>query len=222
VLDPAVFLGLDAVSAALTLAVAVYFARLWSVTRQPLHLLFSLGIALVGASFATVTASTFDLGRSPEIWDHLRIAGQVGGALVIMFAYASARATGRAKPLQSLGFAAAGLSLLFAILYFAIPPAFVFQTRSDFIVAHSVMGIAWAVTAVLALGGPSVAGRERLLVPGAFVCFAFSKYTWLLVDVADAGLAPFIYPWRFAGILLMIAAIMLPARRPKEADARSS
>jgi hypothetical protein len=212
---------LDAVSAVLTLAVAAYFLRLWSGTRHPLHLLFSLGLALVGASYTTVSASAFDLGHTPEGWDQLRIAGQVGGALVIFFAYTSARSS-NGRPYLALGYAAAGLSLLFAILYFAIPPVFTFpDMRTALVISHFVTTFAWLASAVLAVSSVSGWGPDRLLVPMAFVAFAVSKYSWLLQDISgDPILIPYIYPWRFLGIVLLLAALLLPRHLSHPEDMR--
>ncbi|HUR69459.1 MAG TPA: hypothetical protein VM370_09450 [Candidatus Thermoplasmatota archaeon] len=206
---------LDLLSAALTLVIALGFARLWTRSRRALHLLFALGMGLVGASFIVVGPSAFDIGEAPDLWDHLRLAGQTGGVLTILAAYWSSRATGQANPRTAIGFVLATMTILYALLYFVVPPAFTLPTRQmDFVVAHSIMAIAWAGCAYLALrrGGPPYT-TERLLVPGAFLAFAVSKYSWLIIDIADdPGLAPLVYPWRFMGIFLMLLAFVLPPR----------
>src|ERR1051325_745964 len=113
--------GLDATSALLALGVAAFFLRVYAETRTSLHLLFGIGLALVGATFATTTARHFDLGGDPNVYDHLRIAGQLGGALVVLFAYAGARTKGSPSAWLAVGWAAAVLSVFFELTYGALP-----------------------------------------------------------------------------------------------------
>jgi hypothetical protein len=63
---------------------------------------------------------------------------------------------------------------------------------------------------------PSLLARPRLdraLVPAAFLAWAATKYTWLLVDLSGAlQLVPFVYAWRFLAIGLLLAALLVPTR----------
>lgn len=212
-------IGLDAASALLTLGVAAFFLRVYLATRTSLHLLFALGLALVGATFATTTASRFDLGGDPGLYDHIRIAGQLGGALVVLFAYAGARARGSPRPWVAIGLAAAALSVFFGLLLVALKLP---TRREDFAVAHAVMALAWAAAAWMAARGSfSLVASRRGLVPAAFALFALSKYTWFVVEAgrADDAMALLVYPWRFAAIALLLAALVVAPRAKEARDA---
>lgn len=206
--------GLDATSALLTLGVAAFFLRVYAGTRASLHLLFALGLALVGATFATTAASHFDLGGAPSLYDHARIAGQMGGALVVLFAYAGARSRGSPRVWIAVGWAAVALSLFFGLIYLAFP-----TRRQDFAFAHAVMALAWAGAAWMAARGSlSLVASRRFFVPAAFALLAVSKYTWFVVEAgqADDAMTLLVYPWRFLAIGLLVAALVV-APRPQEA-----
>lgn len=209
-------LVLDAVSAALGLAVALFFLRAWRTSGDGRHLLFAIGLLLVGASFLTVTASEFDLGSPTGAWDALRLAGQTGGALVVLLTYVAARED-RPRSFLVLGGAAAILSAVAALVLIALPPAGELPSGPAlFAVAHLVQTACWAGTATLAgrnwWRDPSA---SRFLVPAAFASFALSKYTWLILDLEqDERLAFLVYPWRLLALSLLLVA--LRGRPPRE------
>ena len=55
----------------------------------------------------------------------------------------------------------------------------------------------------------------RALVPLGFLCWAFSSYTWIFIDVGNAsrflGVA---YAWRFAALGFVLWAMVRRPRRP--------
>jgi hypothetical protein len=225
-LDTTWLVALDAISALLTLGVAAFFFRIYATTRISLHLLFALGLVLIGATFATTTASHFDLGGDPDIYDHLRIAGQLGGAFVVLFAYVGARTKGSRSPWIAVGLAAVALSVFFNVVYFVLPPALTFPGRQqDFAIAHAVMAVTWATSAWLAgRGSFSLARSGAGFVPAAFALFAMSKYTWFIVEAGSASdaMVLLVYPWRFTAIAFLIAAVTLAPRMPQEAEHAAS
>lgn len=212
--------GLDAASAIMTVVVAAYFLRIYWTTRVDLHLLFGLGLLLVGASFATTAASHFDLGGDPDAYDLLRIAGQLGGAFVVLFAYIGARSERRRSPWVALGLAAVALSVFFIVLYLAAPRARFPPREQDFAIAHAVLFVTWGMNAWLAgQGSFRIARSGAGFVPAAFALFALSKYTWFLVEVGQAADATvfLVYPWRIGAIAFLLSALVLAPRAPKEA-----
>jgi hypothetical protein len=216
---PAAFVLLDSAAALLTLVVAAFFLRVSSITRSSQHLLFGVGFALVGVGYVGVSVSQFDLAQPLGSWDGLRIAGQLGGALVLLSAYVSHRRHGSPRVWVALGWAAAGVSAVGALLFWALPP---FAQWPGFDQAlpllHGLMFLAYAACAVLAARGalqqPSL---DRALVPAAFLAWAATKYTWMIVDLlprTDTAytIAWLVYAWRFLAIALLLAAIGLGAR----------
>ena len=113
---------LDFVACALTLFVAGFFAVTWRRLGNSLHLLFAVGFGLVALGYTGVFTSEFELTRKGELWDAVRFAGHTGGALVIAFAYMSARQHGTARPWRVLGWSIAALGILMVLLYLAVPP----------------------------------------------------------------------------------------------------
>jgi len=217
---PAVALvSLDVAAAVLTGLVALFFGRTWRRTDDSLHLLFGVGFGLIALSFLAVSTSQFDLARPGEDWDAMRIAGQTGGALVLVFAYLSARRSGTARPWQVLGWLVAAALALFAGLYWAAPPYAALPTLYEsFATAHAVQFAAYIGCAVMAFAGYRAApSTDRALVPAAYLAWAFSKYTWFAIDVTGSEVVvPLVFAWRFAAIGLLLLAVALPARRSRE------
>jgi len=217
----ALFVGLDVVSALLTLALGALLVRTWALTRAPIALLLGVAFILLGASYATVTASQFDLGRSPDLWDELRLAGQTGASLVLFLTYLSSRASRNPVPFRVLAGAVGALTVAVGLLDVVLPSLSArIPERQYFLGAHLVMAMAFGACAFMAARGfgqhPT---RDRALVPLAFLFFAISKYTWFIIDLtrsdAPVGL---IYAWRFAGIALLGFALVRPlAGRPPHA-----
>ena len=115
-----------------------------------------------------------------------------------------------------LAAAAAASGALVAVLYLVVPPAAGLPRLITILpAAHFVQFLAYLVCAVLAGAGlrqsPSL---DHALVPAAFLAYCFSKYTWMLIELADApALVPAIFLWRFLALGLLLAAIVLPMRR---------
>lgn len=218
------FLALDALAAALTLAVVGFFALAWRRTRAPLHLLFATGFGLVALGFLAVSTSEFDLAREAEAWDAWRLASQTCGALVLLFGYLSARRHGAARPLQAVGWAVAAVAVLVLLLYLVVPPtAELPRLDQAFVAAHLVQFLAYVGCVALSLEAyRRLPTAPNALVPAAFLAWSFSKYTWLLIDLSAAhALVPLVFVWRFSAIALLVTAIALPVRRgaPEVADA---
>lgn len=224
-LAPPGSLALDAVAALLTLAVAGFFARIWRATGSALLLLFAVGFGLVGLGYVGVSVGRFDLAQPVGAWDALRVAGQLGGALVLLFAYVSHRVHGSPRPWSVLAWAAAGSSVVVAALFWALPPFASWPAFGQALpILHGLMFLAYAACAALALPGllqhPTL---DRALVPAAFLAWAATKYTWMLIDLmprgAAADFAPLVYVWRFLALGLLLAAIGLGggARRSRAA-----
>jgi hypothetical protein len=207
--------ALDAVTGAATCLVALYFLRIWLGTRREQPLLFCLGLLLTGLGFATVAASHYDLGRNPDLWDQLRLAGQLGGPLVVLFAYVAREGTGWPRFLLVVSSAYFILAVVFAVLFFIVPPAGTFPSVEwTFLPAHAAMTALWSACALLAYRRSREA-RAGALVPLGFVAFALGKYTWFLADLSqDQTIVLLVYPWRVLAIALLLAAIGFPT--PKE------
>jgi hypothetical protein len=210
----ATFVALDAVTALGLAVVAAYFLRIWRATRADTHLLFGLGLLVTAASFLTVAASHYDLGRMPDLWDHARFVGQLGGPIIVLSAYVVRRRGVAARLLVALAWIAVALLVFYAIVIFAIPPVLAMaDVEQSLLVMHAMDVVIWSACAWLAFqGSRRRAPAGRFLVPSAFACFAMSKYSWLLADVArDDALLYFIYPWRVLAVVLLLLAIR-PAR----------
>lgn len=211
-MQPGVLLALDALSAVLTLLVALFFFRLWHASADPKHGLISLGFLVIGGTFPFSAISNLQLAATLDGVDAARLSGQLGGALVIALAYASARVHGESRPLIVLALAILAALAVYAVVI-AIPP--VGSLRGLFPAAHATMVLAYGTCAAFSLA--SVLRRPEatsFLVPGAFLSWALSKYTWLLHDFApDDAIVPFVYVWRFSAIVLLLVAVALPARR---------
>lgn len=207
--------ALDALAALLLLGVAGFFVASWRRSGEPLHLLFAVGFGLVALGISAVFTAQFDLARRFEAWDALRLVGHTGGALVLALAYGSARLHGVARPARVLGWAAAAVAVLVALLYVALPPAFDLPNLADaFAAAHAVQFVAYLACVGLSLEGFRRAPTlENAFVPAAFLAYAFSKWTWLLIDLtADLEVVPFVLLWRFTAIGLLLAAVLSPFR----------
>lgn len=205
----ALLFSLDIVAAIFMAAIAVFFFRIWRDSRDGLHLLYSIGMALIGIGYVTVTASAYELGNA-DVFDRLRIAAQMGGALVIMFAYVAVRDIGHGKPWIVLAWTAAASSYFFLAVFALIPPVFEWKPREiDLALANLALAPIWTVTAVLSAQGALKTNLpRRLFVPAAFFCFAVSKYTWFIIALVDQqNLAIVVYPWRFAAITLLVLAL---------------
>lgn len=215
------FVLLDVLAAVLTLGVVAFFAAAWRRSGAPLHLLFAAGFGLVGAGFLAVSTSQFDLARTGEAWDAFRLATQTGGALTLLLAYLSARRHGAARPLQVLGWLAAAGGLGLLALYLLVPPADALPPLDDaFAFAHAVQFGAFLGCVALSLEAyRRSTGPAGALVPGAFLLWALSKYTWLLIDLTAAqDLVPLVFVWRFGAIALLLLAVGLPARALRRRD----
>jgi hypothetical protein len=210
--DLAVLFDLDVASALLTLLVAVFFGRLAARTGDGLLGLFAAGFALIGVGFVGVSTSQFDTQQPPGAWDGLRIAGQLGGALVLLCSYVSHRVHGSPRPWAVLGGVLAIASGLAAFLFLVVPPFAQWPGLGTVLpVAHALMLACHLACAAMAL--PSLLRQpslDRVLVPAAFLAWAASKYTWLLIDLSrDAELAWFVYVWRYLAIAMLLTAIGL-------------
>ena len=210
---PAAYVALDAVSALTTLIVAGLIFRIWTRLREPIHLLLALGFLLVGLSFFSVGASQFNLADTVAPWDGLRLAGQLGGAAVIFFAYVGRGARLRYPIMIPLGWTTAAATVFIAAA------VWIMQASSRgahydrlFAPAHALMMAFYAgVTALSARRLLRRPALENALVPIAFGSWFLTKYTWLIVDLSgsDAPI-PFVYAWRLAAIACLMAAVLLP------------
>lgn len=163
---PLLYLGLDVASAALTLVVAGFFLLSWRRSGLGLHLLLAVGFLIVGASFSASSTSQFEPEKSAFL-DVVRIGGQTGGALVLVFAYVGARRHGDPRPWATLGWTAAAIFVLVAALFALYPPFNRFPSyRESLIVAHLVQTGAYALCTVLSSSSFRRAPTlEHLLVP---------------------------------------------------------
>lgn len=210
------FQALDLLSAALLAVLVAFFARSWRRSGEPLHLLFAVGFGLIAAGVASVSTSAFDLARPVDAWDALRFAGYSGGAFVLFFAYLSRRRHGVARPARALAWSAAAGALMVVALYFLLPPEAQLPVLADvFALAHAAQLLAFLGCATLALPAFLRAPRlDHALVPAAFLLFALSKYTWLLIDVTGVlQVVPIVFLWRFLGVGLLLLAVGLPSPR---------
>lgn len=213
--------ALDALSGLLLGAVAWRFAAIAHRTRRALPLLFAAGLALLAMSYPTVARSHFDLEGRPA-WDALRIAGQTGGALVVLCAYLTARVFGRARPGLALGWALVALTLVLAILTYVVPPSGTLTaTPGSLAVAHATTALAWMGAAALAGGRLAVDPRpQHALVPAAFAAMALGTVAWLAVDLgSEESLLVVVYVARFLGIGLLLAAVAPRVSAPRIAHA---
>jgi hypothetical protein len=203
----------DIASAALFVAVGTFFLRVWRASGASLDLLVASGFALVGVSYLTTTASEFQLGTT-DAWDYPRIAGQLGGTLVIALAYSGHRRERREKAFWALGWAVALVATLIALLFALRLVGLVPSLRAAFPEAHAAMAVSWAfVAANAARAWARSPAFDSALAPLAFAALAVSKYTWVLIDLStDTSLVPFVYGWRFAALGLLLAALFLPSR----------
>lgn len=204
--------ALDIVSALFMAVVAVQLAWAAVMTRRATPALLAAGLGIVAVTYPTVAASQLDLGRQPDVWDHLRIVGQTGGALVILFAYLSSRRTGHARPLLVVGWTAAAVTLLYAFLFFALQPMGTFPPlQDDLAAAHVLMAIAYALTAGLAASS----GRSPTLVPVAFGGLTLTKIAWIFVDLGarSSVLLYGLYATRLFALGALFIATLPLARR---------
>lgn len=210
-------LALDALSGLLLAYVAYGFVRLAWRRRDSLLLLFAAGIAILAVSYPAVSASQFDFGAPGSPWDELRAAGQTGGALVVLAAYATARLFGRARPALALGWAIAAMTVLACVVVFVLPQVGGAESGRTLLVAHATMALAWLAAAALA-GGRAA----QPAVPIAFAAFAVGKVAWVALDAgSDALLLVVVYFARFLGIVLLVGAVRpsAPASRGAHAAA---
>jgi hypothetical protein len=214
-LPAGLLVSLDALGAALAVVVAAFFARSWRRSGAPMHLLFAAGFALVALGTAAVSSSQFELQRRPEVWDALRIAGHTSGALVLVFAYLSARHRGDARPWEVLGVAAAAGGLFMAFLYVVPPFGVLPDVGEALLYAHVVQFLCYAGCVAFSLEGFRHNPRlSYALVPAGFLAWMFSKYTWMVIDVSDSEAAVgLIYVWRFLALGLFLTALLLPVPR---------
>ena len=221
---PSLYLALDVLASLLTLGVVGFFAALWRRSGHNLHLLMVAGFLLVASGFLGVSASEFNLQGEPDNWHALRFVGHTAGALVLVLAYASAHQHGAARPWRVAAWTVAIMGLILAALYWLAPPVSPLpRLQNAFVVAHAVQFAAYAACAAYASSAfrrhPSF---DRALVPAAFVSWALSKYTWLLIDLSRAQeVVPFVYAWRFLAIGLLLAALFLPVRHAWESERRA-
>jgi hypothetical protein len=210
VIAPDPFVVADAASALLMGMVVLVFARLWFVTRSSLALLLAAGFALLGMGMATVSASVFDLGGATTRWDALRLVLQLSASLVLLLAYVSAHFHRTARPGFVAAWTIAGVGIVAATLLLVVPPAFTWpDLATTMLVSHWVELVAYLGCAYLAgQGYLQRPAMERALVPAAFLAYAASKYTWLMVDTtSDLRLIPFVYAWRVACVGLLLVAV---------------
>ena len=218
------YLALDIVAFLLTLGVVGFFAALWRRSGHSLHLLMLAGFLLVAAGFLGVSASAFNLQGEPDNWHALRFVGHTAGALVLVLAYASAHQHGAARPWRVAAWTVALMGVILAAIYWIAPPlSRLPRLQNAFVVAHAVQAIAYAGCAAYASSAfrrhPSF---DRALVPAAFLSWALSKYTWLLIDLSRAqDLVAFVYGWRFIAIGLLLLALFLPVRHAWESKRRA-
>lgn len=206
-------LWLDLVSAVAVLGVAACFGLAWWRLRGPLSMLLCVGFSLLGIGILTVSTSEFDLGAAGPGVDLLRLATHTSAALVLAFAYVDAR-TGRSRPWRALAWASAGTGLVVALLSPLLVPQVSLDPRREWLVAHAVQATAYA-TCFLLSGAALLRkpGVRVALVPLGFLAYAFSKYTWMLIDLTgDRSLVPFVYAWRFLMVGLLLGALV-PALR---------
>lgn len=208
---------IDVVSGIAMLGLAAAFFALWRFTRDALHLLFGLALAVLAVGISIVSASEFDVARASEIADGVRIIGQTAAPLMLATAYWFARID---RPVNAWGIALASLAVAtaFAALAYVLPPAGGFamgSLRNTFLLSHALQFVLYLALVVLsARSFTRRPGTRRALVPVAFLAYAFSKYTWVLIDVqGDTRLVPAIYFWRFLMLGLLVAALAMPFLR---------
>lgn len=212
---PFALMGLDLVACAVTLLLVAFFLLEWGRLRDPASLLLAAGFALVAGSFLTISASTFDLDGSTAALDGARLAGQTGGAFVILLALL-ARRLPRGAAALALGWSVVAASLVGAGAFASMAVRGDIPLRA-FVPAHAAQTLAYACCVVLAAGRGRGAALGRTLLPLGFVAWALSKFTWLLIDLTEGvDLVPYVYALRFAALALMLLALL-----PRE-DARGS
>ncbi|HVM44846.1 MAG TPA: hypothetical protein VM582_02830 [Candidatus Thermoplasmatota archaeon] len=207
--------AVDLASAAGTMLLAGAFGLLWARSRVRLHLLFSAAFATLAVGLTTVGASAFEVVGSGGWLDALRIVCHTAAPVMLVTGYWLAQEERRLHALVivalSLGVAAALAAGLWAVASFSGAA----DTRRSFLVAHAIQFALYL--ALVVLSGRNFVARptwRRAFVPLAFISYAFSKYTWLIIDLdGDLQLVPLVYAWRILTIGLLLAALLAPFLR---------
>ena len=217
---PPAYVILDGASALLTLAVAGGFLAIARWSRSGLHYLVSAGFTLLALGFAFVSASHFGRGVDADVADAARIFCQLGGSLILLFAYGSYNFTGRAQVAVVVAASAGALVALAAIFYWLVPPAASLPPLPEyFAFAYGAMAATYLGCFLLSgYGWHKRPTLGRALVPFGFLCWTLSSYTWTFIVLSGTDqFLPVVYSWRFAAILLMLWAML---RRPRSPSAR--
>lgn len=219
-LSPQTYAALDALSTVLTLAVAIGFLAIARFTRQGLHVIIAAGFGLLGLGFLFVSASHFSAGPQLQAGEAARIIGLLAGSLTLLLAYTTVHGErGRPPVLAILLGAVGGTLTLGAALWFLPPVGRLALSPHSLSVAYATVTLAFLGCAILAgYGWHKRPTWGRALVPLGFLCWAFSSYTWIFIDIGgDSRFLVLAYTWRFAALALVLWAM---ARRPRVAATR--
>lgn len=224
-LAPAVALGseayvvLDVLSTLLTLTVAGGFLALARMSRQGLHLFVAAGFGLLGLGFLFVAASHFG-GPEPEAGEAARVIGLLTGSLTLLLSYATFHAGGGRPSLAAVTLGVIGGTLIIgATLWFVPPVARLALSAPSLAAMHGTMTAAFLGCAAMAgYGWHQRPTWGRAMVPLGYLCWAFSSYTWIFIDLGDATrFLPLAYAWRFGALALVLWAM---GRRPRAPSPR--
>lgn len=209
--------AVDLLSSLAMMSVAIAFFALWRRSRSSLHLLFAFAFATLAAGMSTVSTSEFDLTGASPLVDTVRIVTHTAAPLMFALGYWSHR---RERPIPTWRVVAIsfGVATVLGLLVWAAPPTgsvSLGSTRNAFVAAHALQFVLYLGVVVLSSGSLLRAPSwRRALVPLGFLAYAFSKYSWILIDLSgDTGLIAFIYFWRFTMLALLLLALMGPFLR---------
>jgi hypothetical protein len=216
-MQTAVLFALDALSAIALLTLAGGFAALWRFTREPLHGVLAVAFATLAGGVSAVSASEFEVAEGAPWVDAFRMVCHTAAPLMLVSVYWATQRRSRPGALSTVASAFALAGLLTAIVWILPPEGrFAIGTeRNALVLTHGLQFALYLALVVLAgrrfVRSPS---SRRAFVPLAFTAYAFSKYTWVLIDLdGDQGLIPLVYFWRFAMIGLMASAFLAPFLR---------
>lgn len=214
-------LALDAVSALALIGLAAGFVALWRFTREPLHAVLSVAFATLAAGVSAVSASEFEVPSGSPWVDGFRMLCHTAAPIMLVIVYGSAHRSVRPRAAWPILVAFAAAALVTAIVW-SLPPegSFAIGTeRNALVVTHAFQFVLYLLLVVLSgrrfVERPST---RRALVPLAFMAYAFSKYTWTLIDLdGHQQLVPLVYLWRFVMIALIVTAFFAPLLRERRA-----
>lgn len=216
--EPPVFalIAADALSAALCLLVALFFLRAHRMFPEKGYGALSLAFGVWSVGYPTVAVSAFHLAAQTPVFDALRAGAIFLGSVLIFLNYALRRAGVR---MRTFNLAIAGVALAgaaYVALY--LVPSPVSDAVSPLVHLPWVrLAGAFLLTGAAFLALPDIP-RGRLAnyrVPLALVLLAFERYTVAVLNFYGQGEdVLYSYPWRIAGLALLVRVAWPPRRSP--------